>query len=90
MAGRSVGQTSMLWLKPIYEVVGLPKLYGMAIYGDLCDPPRLHFIRAADIDPLLNVAVPPDDVGPVFFHQSHPQPPLRRTLTSLWAARAID
>jgi len=49
----------MLWLKTFYEAVGLPKLNGVAINGDFCEPPRLLLIRAADIDPIDNVAVRP-------------------------------
>ena len=49
----------MLWLKTFYEAVGLPKLNGVAINGDFCEPPRLLLIRAADINPIDNVAVRP-------------------------------
>ena len=42
----------LLWLKPFYEAVGLPKLNGVAINGDFCEPPRFVLIRAADINPI--------------------------------------
>ena len=58
----------MLWLKPFYEAVGLPKLNGVAIDRDLSEPPR--FFLAADINPIDNVAVKPDHIGPVFFHRA--------------------
>ena len=57
----------MLWLKTFYEAVGLPKFNGVAINGDFCEPPRLLLIRAADINPIDNVAVRPDHIGAVFF-----------------------
>jgi hypothetical protein len=34
----------MLWLKTFNEAVGLPKLNGVAINGDFCEPPRLFLI----------------------------------------------
>ena len=55
----------MLWLKTFYEAVGLPKLNGVAINGNFCEPPRLLLIRAADINPIDNVAVRPDHIGAV-------------------------
>lgn len=63
-------------LKPFYEAVGLPKLNGVAIYGDFCEPSCLILIRAADIDPIDNVAVRPDHIGAIFFHR-----------TALWMIR---
>jgi hypothetical protein len=60
----------MLWLKPFYEAVGLPKLYGVAINGDFYEPPRFFLIRAADINPIENMAVRPDHIGAVFFHRT--------------------
>jgi hypothetical protein len=57
----------MLCLKTFYEAVGLPKLNGVAINGDFCEPPRLLLIRAADI---TDVAVRPDHIGAVFFHRT--------------------
>ena len=53
----------MLWLKTLYEAVGLPKLKGVAINGNFCERPRLLLIRAADINPIDNVAVRPDHIG---------------------------
>jgi hypothetical protein len=47
----------MLWFKTFYEAVGLPKLNGVAINGDFCEPPRLFLIKAADINPIDNVVV---------------------------------
>jgi hypothetical protein len=60
----------LLWFKAFYEAVGLPKLNGVAINGDFCEPPRLLLIRAADINPIDNVTVRPDHIGPVFFHRT--------------------
>jgi hypothetical protein len=60
----------MLWLKPIYKAVGLPKLNGVAINGDFCEPSRLVLIRAADVNSIDNVAVRPDHIGAVFFHRT--------------------
>jgi hypothetical protein len=60
----------VLWLKPFYEAVGLPKLNGMAINGNFCEPSRLVLIRAADIDPINNVAVRPDHIGAIFFYRT--------------------
>ena len=59
----------MLWLEPFYEAAGLPKLNGVAINRDLSEPPRFFLIRAADINPIDNVAVKPDHIGPVFFYR---------------------
>ena len=64
----------MLWFKTFYEAVGLPKLNGVAINGDFCEPPRLFLIKAADINPVDNVAVGPDHIGAVFFHRSKAAP----------------
>jgi hypothetical protein len=63
----------MLWLKPFYEAVNLPKLNGVAINGDFCEPPRLLLIRAADIDPIDNVAIRPNYIGAIFFHRTPPK-----------------
>ena len=60
----------MLWLKTFYEAVGLPKLNGVAINGDFCEPPRFVLIRAADINPIENMALRPDHIGAVFFHRT--------------------
>jgi hypothetical protein len=60
----------VLWLKPSYEAVGLPKLNGVAINGDFCEPSRLGLIRAADVDPINYVAVRPDHIGAIFFHRT--------------------
>jgi hypothetical protein len=57
----------MLWLKPFYEAVGLPKLNGVAINGDFCGLPRFFLISAADIDPIENMAVRPNHIGAVFL-----------------------
>jgi hypothetical protein len=43
---------------------------GVAINGDFCEPSRLILIRAADIDPINNVAVRPDHIGAIFFHRT--------------------
>ena len=59
----------MLWLKTFYEAVGLPKLNGVPINGDFCEPSRLVLIRAADINSIDNVAVRPDNIGAVLFHR---------------------
>jgi hypothetical protein len=59
----------LLWLEPIYQALTLPKLNGVAIHGDFREPPRFLLIRAADIDPIENMAVSPDHIGPVFFHR---------------------
>jgi hypothetical protein len=64
------GSPLMLWLKTFYEAVGLPKLNSMAINGDLCEPSRVLLIRAADIDPINNVAVRSDHIGTIFFHRT--------------------
>jgi len=56
-----------LMFKSFYEAVGLPKLNGVAINGDLCEPPRFFLIRGADIHPIDNVAVRPDNICPRFF-----------------------
>ena len=58
----------MLWFKTFYETLSLPKLNGVAINGDFCEPPRFFHIRAADINPIDNVAVWPDHIGAIFFH----------------------
>ena len=71
----------MLWLKTFYEAVGLPKLNGVAINGNFCEPPRLLLIRAADINPIDNVAVRPDHIGAVFFHCSIDDPLRTSSLT---------
>jgi hypothetical protein len=47
---------SVFWLKPSYEAVGLPKLNGVTINDDFCEPSRLGVIRAADVDPINSVA----------------------------------
>ena len=60
----------MLWFKTFYEAVGLPKLNGVAINGDFCEPPRLLLIRGADVNPIKNVAVRPDHIGAIFFHRT--------------------
>ena len=60
----------MLWLKPFYEAVGLPKLNSVAINDDFCEPPRLLLIRGADVNPIKNVAVRPDHIGAIFFHRT--------------------
>lgn len=52
-----------LWFKTFYEAVGLPKLNGVAINGDFCEPPRLFLIKAAEINPVDNVAVGPDHIA---------------------------
>jgi len=57
----------MLWLKPFYEAVTLPKLDGVAIDGDFSQPPRFFLNRAENINPIDNSAVRPDYVSPVFF-----------------------
>jgi hypothetical protein len=54
-----------------HEAVGLPKLNGVAINGDFASR-RASFSsepRAADINPIDNVAVRPDHIGAVFFHR---------------------
>ena len=38
---RATEAALMLWFKPFYEAVSLPKLNGVAIKGDFCEPPRL-------------------------------------------------
>jgi len=58
-----------LMFKSFYEAVGLPKLNGVAINGDLCEPPRFFLIRAAEINPIDNVVVRPDHIGAIFFHR---------------------
>lgn len=63
----------MLWLKPFYEAVHLPKLNGVAINGDFCEPPRLLLIRAADIGPIDNVAIRPNYIGAILFHRTPPK-----------------
>jgi hypothetical protein len=42
----------MLRLIPFYEAVGLPKLNGVAINDDLCEPLCFFLIGAPDIDPI--------------------------------------
>jgi hypothetical protein len=64
----------MLWFKTFYEAVGLPKLNGVAINGDFCEPPRLFLTKAAEINPVDNLAVGPDHIGAVFFHRSKAAP----------------
>jgi hypothetical protein len=61
----------MLWLKPFYEAVGLPKLNCVAINGDFGEPPGFFLIRAADIHPINYVVVRPHHIGAIFFHRSH-------------------
>ena len=60
----------MLWFKTFYETLSLPKLNGVAINGDFCEPPRFVLIRAADINPIENMALRPDHIGAVFFHRT--------------------
>jgi len=60
----------MLWLKTFNEAVGLPKLNGVAINGDFCEPPRFFLVTGADINPIDNMAVRPDQIGPIFFHRT--------------------
>jgi hypothetical protein len=72
--GRQLRRPLMLWFETFYEAVGLPKLNGVAINGDFCEPPRLFLIKAADINPVDNVAVGPDHIGAVFFHRSKAAP----------------
>jgi hypothetical protein len=62
----------MLWFKTFYEAVGLPKLDGVAVNGDFCEPPRFFLIRAAYIDPIENMAVRPNHIGAVFLHLLSP------------------
>jgi hypothetical protein len=64
----------LLWFKTFYEAVGLPKLNCVATSGDFCEPPRLLLIRAADIDPIANMAIRSDHNGAVFFHRGPHNP----------------
>ena len=57
--GRQMRRALMHWFKTFYEAVGLPKLNGVAINGDFCEPSRLVLIRAADINSIDNLAVRP-------------------------------
>ena len=58
----------MLRLKPLYEAVGRPKLNGVAINDDLCEPLCFFLIGAPDIDPIEDLAIRAGHIGPVFFH----------------------
>jgi hypothetical protein len=60
----------MLWFKTVFEAVSLPKLNGVANQRRFCAPPRFLLIRAADVDPIDNMAIQPEDVRSVSFHQS--------------------
>ena len=60
----------MLWLKTFNETVRLPKLNGVPINGNFCEPPGFFLIRAADINPIDYVVVRPHHIGAIFFHRS--------------------
>jgi hypothetical protein len=58
----------MFRFKPLDKAVTLPKLNGVSVDRDFCEPLRLISIRATNINPIDNVAVRPDNVRSVFFH----------------------
>jgi hypothetical protein len=62
----------LLWFEPLYETLGLPKLNGVAMDGNLCKPPRLLLVRTADVDSIGDVVILTEYIGAIFFHRTLP------------------
>ena len=80
----------LLWFKTFYEAVGLPKLNGVAINGDFCEPPRLLRIRAADIDPIDNVAHLAQSHRRDILPSNASQKPIQTTLLPLIGKQSFE